>query len=89
MHEGMTEPSDISMTGQTGHEDPAAIESALASKSAAPPEEIVSSVAPATTSTEQEDHVMDEPEGLAHAAFPPDLEIGTDSSDVSLSSLSQ
>lgn len=84
----MTEPSDISMTGQAGHEDPAAIESALASNMpqlAAPPEEIVSTVASAT---EQEDHVMNEPEGPAHAAFPPDLEIGTDFSDVSLSSLS-
>lgn len=91
MHEGMTEPSDISMTGQAGHEDPAVIESSLASnvpQSMAPPEEIVSTVAPATTSTEQEDHVINEPEGLAHAAYPPDLEIGTDSSDVSLSSLS-
>jgi hypothetical protein len=85
MHEGRTEPSDISMTGQAGHEDPAAIESALASnmpQSTVPPEEIVGTVAPTTTSTEQEDHVMNEPEGLAHAAYPPDLEIGTNSSDV-------
>ncbi len=89
MHEGMTEPSDISMTGQAGHEDPAANESALASKmpqSAAPPQEIVSTLA---TATDQEDHVMNEPKGLAHAAFPPDLEIGTDSSDVILSPLSR
>jgi hypothetical protein len=78
----MTEPSEISMTGQAGHEEPAAVESALASKmpqSPVPPEKIVSTVAPAT---EQEDHVMNEPEGLAYAAFPPELEIGTDSSDV-------
>jgi hypothetical protein len=67
------------MTGQAqGTEDPATI-SALASKlpqSAA--EGIVTPEAPTTG----QHYVAHEPEGPVYAAFPSELEIGTDSSDV-------